>query len=119
MIYYYQEKYNSAKTNISRLIQQEDFLSLDIVFQFKLLIVELIIRLKLNQNELINEKIDYIKSNYSDLIFDKNLTRDNKVLASIQKLAKGKDIDKKALIRYFDNNHDEDIIDYHVWATEI
>lgn len=119
LIYYYQEKYNSAKTNISRLIQQEDFLSLDIVFQFKLLIVELIIRLKLNQNELINEKIDYIKSNYSDLIFDKNLTRDNKVLASIQKLAKGKDIDKKALIRYFDNNHDEDIIDYHVWAIEI
>ena len=90
LIYYYQEKYNSAKTNISRLIQQQDFLSLDLVFQLKLLIVELIIRLKLDQHELILEKIDEIKSNYEALISNKKLSRDNKALGCIQQLAEAR-----------------------------
>ena len=119
LIYYYQEKYNSAKTNISRLIQQEDFLSLDVVFQFKILIVDLIIRLKLNQHELILEKIDEIKSNYEAIISNKKLSRDNKALACIQQLAEGQNLDKKTLISFFENSHEEDIIDYSKWVTKI
>ncbi|MGB2371665.1 MAG: hypothetical protein ACPH67_04950, partial [Flavobacteriales bacterium] len=119
LIYYYQEKYNSAKTNISRLIQQEDFLSLDVVFQFKILIVELIIRLKLDQHELILEKIDEIKSNYKVLISNKKLSRDNKALACIQQLAEGQNLDKNTLISFFENSHEEDIIDYSKWVTKI
>jgi len=119
LIYYYQEKYNSAKTNISRLIQQEDFLSLDVVFQFKILIVELIIRLKLDQYELILEKIDKIKSNYEALISNKKLSRDNKALACIKQLVEGQNLDKKTLISFFENSHEEDIIDYSKWVTKI
>ena len=119
LIYYYQEKYNSAKTNISRLIQQEDFLSLDVVFQFKLLIVELIMRLKLDQYELILEKVDEIKSNYKSLISNKKLSRDNKALACIQQLAEGKNLDKKTIMSFFENSHEEDIIDYSQWVSKI
>ena len=119
LIYYYQEKYNSAKTNISRLIQQQDFLSLDLVFQLKLLIVELIIRLKLKENDPLIKKINEIKFNYSKLIRDESLVRDYKVIASIEQLAQGKNLDKKALINYFDTTHEDDIIDYHIWSNDI
>ena len=42
-----------------------------------------------------------------------------KVISTIQKLAKGKGIDKKTLINYFDTANEDDIIDYHIWFNEI
>jgi hypothetical protein len=119
LIYYYQEKYTSAKTNISRLIQQVDFLSLDVVFQFKLLIVELIIRLKLDQNDIIIQKMKDIKSNYINILSDKKYHRDVLVLETIGKIINGEKIDKKNLLIALGNQLEIDIIDYTDWAKSV
>ena len=119
LIYYYQEKYTSAKTNISRLIQQVDFLSLDVVFQFKLLIVELIIRLKLDQNDIIIQKTKDIKSNYINILSDKKYHRDVLVLETIGKIINGEKIDKKNLLIALGNQLEIDIIDYTDWAKSV
>ena len=73
----------------------------------------------MNQHELILEKIDEIKSNYEAIISNKKLSRDNKALACIQQLAEGQNVDKKTLISFFENSHEEDIIDYSKWVTKI
>ncbi|MGB2279544.1 MAG: hypothetical protein ACPH16_06095, partial [Flavobacteriales bacterium] len=72
-----------------------------------------------DQYELILEKIDEIKSNYEALISDKKFSRDNKALACVQQLAEGKNLDKKNLISFFENSHEEDIIDYSEWVSKI
>jgi len=68
LIYFQQEKYSLACTNISRLIQQDDFLSLDKVFQLKLLIVELIVRLELNQEDKILKQVRFINKEYKSTL---------------------------------------------------
>lgn len=119
LIYYYQEKYTSAKTNVSRLIQQIDFLSLDVVFQLKLLIVELIIRLKLDQNDIIIQKTKDIALNYKNIISDKKHQRDALVLDTIGKIVNGEKIDKKTLLENLGNHSEDDIIDYSDWVKSL
>jgi hypothetical protein len=119
LIYYYKENYNLAKRNISRLIQQEDFLSLDVAFQFKLLIVDLIIRLKIGQDDIIQEKLKELKLNYKKNLNDKKYQRDALVVETITKHINNIDIDKKLISKSLENSTDDDIINYVDWIKNL
>ena len=119
LIYYYKENYNLAKRNISRLIQQEDFLSLDVALQFKLLIVDLIIRLKIGQDDIIQEKLKELKLNYKKNLNDKKYQRDALVVETITKHINNIDIDKKLISKSLENSTDDDIINYVDWIKNL
>jgi tetratricopeptide (TPR) repeat protein len=123
LIYYQQKKYKLSIKSIARLIQQEDFLLLDKSFQLKLYIAELIIRLNINQEEIIEEKIDFIRGEYKSILSDKEFKRDNEVIDLISRLIYDKEIegDIKRILTYLsdDDSRDLDIISYNDWMREL
>jgi len=123
LIYYQQTKYKLSIRSIARLIQQEDFLLLDKSFQLKLYIAELIIRLNVNQEEIIEEKIDFIRGEYKSILSDKEFKRDNEIIHLISKLIYDKEIDGdvKRILTYLsdDDSRDLDIISYNDWMREL
>jgi len=123
LIYYQQKKYKLSIKSIARLIQQEDFLLLDKSFQLKLYITELIIRSNINQEEIIEEKIEFIRGEYKSILSDKEFKRDNEVIDLISRLIYDKEIDGdvKRILTYLsdDDSRDLDIISYNDWMREL
>jgi hypothetical protein len=123
LIYFYQKKYQLASKNISRLIFQEDFLSLDPTFRLKLLINELIIKLELPEPYALQDKIAMIQADYKFLLDDEKLQRDFMVLAIISKLINKEGIDKEVKLfqTTFDCNNsvESDIINYNDWLAKL
>ena len=123
LIYYQQKKYKLSIRSIARLIQQEDFLLLDKSFQLKLYIAELIIRLNVNQEDIIEERIDFIRGEYKSILSDKEFKRDNEVIDLISRLIYDKEIegDIKRILTYLsdDDSRDLDIISYNDWMREL
>ena len=127
LLYYDQKKYKSAIRNISRLILQKDFITLSKHFQLKILISELIIRHNLNQTDLIEEKIKFIKKKYrktldksdrdkgilvviKDLIYCTNIYTDKKIQKKMKNL-------KDMLPNKIAENID--VINYNEWIDKI
>ena len=123
LIYYHQKKYPLAVRNISRLIQQKDFLSLDIILQLKIYIAELIIRLKLNQDDKIKEQIDFVKSEYKKPLAENNNKRDAVAIELISMIVHKKDIRKfiASISSTIQNNKtiNSDIISYNDWIETL
>jgi hypothetical protein len=123
LIYYQKSNYALAATNISRLIQQEDFLSLDKAFQLKLHIVELIIRWELGQEERILGQIDFINSEYKKILIEDHMKRDAEVIELISlKANKASISDKIAVISSAmsdEESRDSDIISYNDWLKTL
>jgi len=123
LIYFQQEKYSLASTNISRLIQQDDFLSLDKVFQLKLLIVELIIRLELNQEDRILKQVRFINKEYKSLLSQDQLKRDAQVLKLIVMVLNKEDISSKVesitSSKSDEQSRSIDIISYNDWMKTL
>jgi tetratricopeptide (TPR) repeat protein len=123
LIYFQQEKYSLASTNISRLIQQDDFLSLDKVFQLKLLIVELIIRLELNQGDRILKQVQFINKEYKSLLSQDQLKRDAQVLDLIVMVLNKEDISSKVesitSSKSDEQSRSIDIISYNDWMKTL
>jgi len=123
LIYFQQEKYSLASTNISRLIQQDDFLSLDKVFQLKLLIVELIIRLELNQEDRILKQVQFINKEYKSLLSQDQLKRDAQVLDLIVMVLNKEDISSKVesitSSKSDEQSRSIDIISYNDWMKTL
>tara|TARA_B110000003_G_C16643024_1_gene530896 strand:- start:262 stop:1695 length:1434 start_codon:yes stop_codon:yes gene_type:complete len=123
LIYFQQEKYSLASTNISRLIQQDDFLSLDKVFQLKLLIVELIIRLELNQEDRILKQVRFINKEYKSLLSQDQLKRDAQVLELIVMVLNKEDISSKVesitSSKSDEQSRSIDIISYNDWMKTL
>ena len=92
-------------------------------FQLKLYIAELIIRLNVNQEEIIEEKIDFIRGEYKSILSDKEFKRDNEVIDLILRLIYDKEIegDIKRILTYLsdDDSRDLDIISYNDWMREL
>ena len=123
LIYFQQEKYSLASTNISRLIQQDDFLSLDKVFQLKLLIVELIIRLELNQEDRILKQVQFINKEYKSTLSQDQLKRDAQVLELIV-MVLNKEVINSKVESITSSKSDEqsrsiDIISYNDWMKTL
>ena len=123
LLYYQKKMYVLAAKNISRLIQQEDFLSLDKGFQLKLLIAELIIRSELGQNDIISDQIGVINANYKSTISDGANKRDAEVLKLLLMMAKDKNIQNKvaAIVAMMSDeaSREADIISYNDWMKTI
>jgi hypothetical protein len=123
LIYFQQEKYSLASTNISRLIQQDDFLSLDKVFQLKLLIVELIIRLELNQEDRILKQVRFINKEYKSTLSKNQLKRDAQVLELIVMVLNKEDISSKVesitSSKSDEQSRSIDIISYNDWMKTL
>jgi hypothetical protein len=123
LIYFQQEKYSLACTNISRLIQQDDFLSLDKVFQLKLLIVELIVRLELNQEDKILKQVRFINKEYKSTLSKNQLKRDAQVLELIVMVLNKEDISSKvesiASSKSDEQSRSIDIISYNDWMKTL
>ena len=123
LIYFQQEKYSLASTNISRLIQQDDFLSLDKVFQLKLLIVELIIRLELNQEDRILKQVQFINKEYKSLLSQDQLKRDAQVLELIVMVLNKEDISSNVesitSSKSDEQSRSIDIISYNDWMKTL
>jgi len=127
LIYYDQKKYRLSIKQISRLILQKDFVNLDLYFQLKILISEIIIRYNLDQIDLIIEKLRFIKRRYKSII-SQNL-RDRIVINIIERLICSDNINNdKSLIRDIKNlksmssqknAENTDIINYNEWIDSI
>ena len=123
LLYYQKKMYVLAAKNISRLIQQEDFLSLDKGFQLKLLIAELIIRSELGQNDIISDQIGIINANYKSTISEGANKRDAEVLKLLLMMAKDKNIQNKVAtivaMMSDEASREADIISYNDWMKTI
>ena len=118
LIYFYQDNFILAQRNMSRLIQQEDFLLLDKAFQLKILIADLLIRFA-NEQLDINDLIANIRNNYKKLLLNTDYARDNEMLKIISKNINRESIidDRKRLLSYMSDSESEDldIISYNMW----
>lgn len=119
LIYYQQGKHSTAITNITRLILQEDFLSLDLVFQLKIKITELIFRSKLNQYDEINEKLKSIENDYIIQLSDKKQEREVLVLEILRKIGQQKPLDTEYYMSSIETQKNEDIVDYKEWVKTL
>ena len=121
LIYYYEKNYKESQKNISRLILQDDFLLLDKSFQLKILITDLMVRI-LVSNENILEKIAYINKDFKSLILLDNHIREKKMIDIIFKKINQKDLmeDKNSLLSLMldAESEDTDIISYNTWVKE-
>lgn len=126
LIYYDQKKYKTAIKQFSRLILQKDFLTLSLQFQVKILVSEIIIRYELNQIDLVEEKINFIKKKYKKPILKD--TREKEVIEIIRKLIYCNNIktDKKlnSRIKKLINEaspqeaQNTDVINYNNWLNK-
>ena len=91
------KKYSLAQKNISRLILQHDFVNLDTVFQFQIFVFELVLRIELNQKDILNEKITLLKKDFKKLIKSDQFSRESSLIDLISEFCKGKNI-KNCLI---------------------
>ena len=86
-------------------------------------ITELIIRSNINQEEIIEEKIEFIRGEYKSILSDKEFKRDNEVIDLISRLIYDKEIDGdvKRILTYLsdDDSRDLDIISYNDWMKEL
>ena len=118
LIYYYENNYKESQKNIARLIIQEDFLLLDKVFQFKVLIADVIIRFKNGYHDII-DKIKVIRKNHKQLLLDEEYVRDREMINIISKKINDKDVadDKKRILSFMSDydSEDLDIISYNIW----
>jgi tetratricopeptide (TPR) repeat protein len=118
LIYFHQDNFIDAQKNMSRLILQEDFLLLDKAFQLKILIADVIIRLKNGQHNII-DKIKDIRRNHKQLLLDEEYVRDREMINIISKKIFDEDIldDKKRILSYMSDydSKDLDIISYNIW----
>ena len=121
LLHYYLSDYANASRNIARLIQQEDFLLLGELFRLKLQIVELIIKLSLQKNHLVIEKIKAIKSEHKLLLKAEKAQRDVKLLSIISKVASKDEFadEVKDFQSKFISDEDIDIINYNDWLKKI
>tara|TARA_B100001142_G_scaffold282189_1_gene294422 strand:- start:2287 stop:2907 length:621 start_codon:yes stop_codon:yes gene_type:complete len=126
LIYYDQKKYKTAIKQFSRLILQNDFLTLSLQFQVKILVSEIIIRYELNQIDLVEEKINFIKKKYKNPILKD--TREKEVIEIIRKLIYCNNIktDKKLISRIkklineasSQEAQNTDVINYNNWLNK-
>ena len=118
LIYFHADNFTEAQKNISRLVIQEDFLLLDKAFQLKILIADIIIRFKNEQHD-ITDKIEDIRKNYKQLLFNKEYVRDRGMINIISKKINREDIldDKERMLSWMSDydSEDLDIISYNLW----
>ena len=121
LIYYYQNNFLAAQKNITRLIQQKDFLLLDKSFQLKILIAELMIRILVSKNNL-NSKVVNIYKNYKSTLLKKNNVRDKKLMDLISKKINDENVEmyKADLLSIMSEAESEevDIISYNDWIKK-
>tara|TARA_B100000902_G_scaffold136547_1_gene134786 strand:+ start:1297 stop:2748 length:1452 start_codon:yes stop_codon:yes gene_type:complete len=127
LIEYHQKKYKLATKSVTRLILQDDFINLAKLFQLKICIAELMIRYKINQTDLIEQKINKIKRVYRSQL--KSQIRDAKILSIIHKLIFCHNIYtdiklNKEIKNLLKETSDEsasntDIINYNEWLRNI
>ena len=120
VLYFQMKKYSLAQKNISRLILQHDFVNLDTVFQFQIFVFELVLRIELNQKDILNEKITLLKKDFKKLIKSDQFSRESSLIDLIFEFCKGKEIEKKLssfLDSYSNISNDRNtIIDYLSWV---
>ena len=120
VLYFQMKKYSLAQKNISRLILQHDFVNLDTVFQFQIFVFELVLRIELNQKDILNEKITLLKKDFKKLIKSDQFSRESSLIDLISEFCKGKNIEKKLntfIDKYSNISNDRNtIIDYLSWA---
>ncbi len=129
LIYYDQNKFTLAVKNLSRLILQDDFVNIGESFKLKIHIAELIVRYNLNQTDIIESKIKYIKKTFSTLLKDVNFKRDKEVIGIIQGLIYCNNLNQdKALLKRIDElcivisdeqADDVDVINYNAWGKSL
>ena len=129
LIYYDQNKLSLSAKNLSRLVLQDDFVNIGKSFQLKIHVAELIVRYDLNQTDIIDGKIKYIKKTFKALLKDENFKRDKQLIDIIDlliycnNLSQDKKLVKKIteLSTIIDNEQadDIDVINYNVWLKSL
>lgn len=115
-------KFSNAKSNIAKLKQQANFKDLDVVLQFKINIVELMIVFELNDIDLFDYLLKNLKKDFFS-IAEKDIKRDVNfvlILEKIEHLSKNELKERIAQFteKYADTNQiDSDIINYNNWLA--
>ena len=108
---------------------QDDFENIGKSFQLKIHIAEIIVRYDLNQTDVIDAKLKYIKKTYADLLKDADFDRDKQIikiinlLISCNNLTNDKQLLKKitdlSAIITDDQADDVDVINYNSWLNNL
>ncbi|MBL1231811.1 MAG: hypothetical protein P1U44_01430 [Vicingaceae bacterium] len=120
VLYFDLGKFNQAKSSLVKLKQQDNFKNLDIVLQFKICIVELMIIHELNDIDLFDYQLKNLKKDFFTLKqVDINRDIDFVNLLEKMQLFSSKEL-KEAIIsfleKYKTNSEDDaDIINYNHW----
>ena len=119
VLYFDLGKFNQAKSSLVKLKQQDNFKNLDIVLQFKICIVELMIIHELNDIDLFDYQLKNLKKDFFTLK-QVDIDRDIDFVNLLEKmqLFSGKEL-KEAIIffieKYKNSEDDADIINYNHW----
>ncbi len=120
VLYFDLGKFNEAKSSLVKLKQQDNFKNLDIVLQFKICIVELMIIHELNDIDLFDYQLKNLKKDFFSLK-QIDIDRDIDFVNLLEKmqLFNGKEL-KEAITsfieKYKTNSEDDaDIINYNHW----
>ena len=93
------------------------------MFQLKLLIVELIIRLELNQEDRILKQVRFINKEYKSLLSQDQLKRDAQVLELIVMVLNKEDISSKVesitSSKSDEQSRSIDIVSYNDWMKTL
>ena len=129
LIYYDQKKLSLSAKNLSRLMLQDDFVSIGKSFQLKIHIAELIVRYELNQIDVIDDRIKHINKTYNNLLKDPDFNRDKQIIKIIDlliyfnKLTTDKKLLKKindlSVVITDEKADDTDVINYNIWLKNL
>jgi len=123
IIYFQTKQFKLAQKNISRLILQHDFVNLDNVFQFQVYLLQIILKVELNDFVSAKEKIKTLLSCYKKLLKDKIYSIDKDLLSIINDIIENKSVQEK--ISVFIKNYSDTVnpsrttvIDYISWVKK-
>jgi hypothetical protein len=123
ILYFQKSKYKLSQKNISRLILQHDFISLDRSFQFRVLILELIIRVELGDFTSVKNNIKDIRLSYKKMILSNTYAKERDFLEIIETIANKSELNNK--VNLFLSNHKEineneniSMISYNEWILK-
>ena len=123
IIYFQKSKYKLSQKNISRLILQNDFINLDRSFQFRVLILELIIRVELGDFTSVKNKIKDIRLSYKKMVLSNMYTKERDFLEIIEAIANKLEVNDK--VNSFLSNHKEineteniSMVSYNEWILK-
>jgi hypothetical protein len=127
VIYFDLKNYKFSLKNIVNMMLKDSYKNLDMSFKLKISVTELLIRLELQEFEIIVKRIKQVKTEFESLLKMNAFIREKRMVEIIKEYIKGNIRSNNTLInnvKYFLIHHDSeqeknaDVIKFNDWLTE-